>query len=76
VFSYAVTEAVIDASKDIGLEVNAEKTEYMLLSRHQNSGQNHDNKIGNRSFENMAKFKYVGTIVTNQNLIQEAIKED
>jgi hypothetical protein len=30
------------ASKEVGLEVNAEKTKYMLLSPHQNPGENHD----------------------------------
>jgi hypothetical protein len=43
----------------------------MLLSCHQNAGQNHDTKIGNSSFENVAQIKYLGLIVTNQNLIQE-----
>jgi hypothetical protein len=38
-------ETLIDASKEVGLEVNAEKTKYMLLSRHQNAGQNHEIKI-------------------------------
>jgi hypothetical protein len=46
----------------------------MLLSRHQNGGKNHDIKIANRSFENVAQFKYLGTTVTNQNLIKEEIK--
>jgi hypothetical protein len=32
-------ETFIDASKEICLEVNAEETKYMLLSRHQNAGQ-------------------------------------
>jgi hypothetical protein len=36
------TETLIDASKEVGLEINAEKTKYMLLSRHQNVGQNRD----------------------------------
>jgi hypothetical protein len=45
----------------------------MLLSRHQNAGQNHNMKTPNRS-ENVAKFRYLGTTVTNQNLIQEKIK--
>jgi nitrous oxide reductase len=36
------TETFVDASKKVGLEVKAEKTKYMLLSRHQNAGQNHD----------------------------------
>jgi hypothetical protein len=34
-------EALIDAGKEVGLEVNVEKTKYMLLSYHQNAGQNH-----------------------------------
>jgi hypothetical protein len=47
---------------------------YMLLSRHQNIGQNRDIKIANRSFENVSQFKYLGTTITNQNLIQDEIK--
>jgi hypothetical protein len=46
----------------------------MLLSRHQNIGKNRNIKIANRSFENVSQFKYLRTIVTNQNLIQEEIK--
>jgi hypothetical protein len=46
----------------------------MLLSRHQNVGQNQDIKIANRSFENVSQFKYLGTTVKNQNLIEEEIK--
>jgi hypothetical protein len=46
----------------------------MLLSRHQNVGQNREIKIANRSFENMSQLKYLGTTVTNQNLIEEEIK--
>jgi hypothetical protein len=46
----------------------------MLLSRHQNAGQNHDIKIPNRSFQNVAQFQYLRTKVTNQNLIQKEIK--
>jgi hypothetical protein len=33
-------ETLIDASKEVGLEINIEKTKYMLLSRQQNVGQN------------------------------------
>jgi hypothetical protein len=46
----------------------------MLLSRHQNAGQNHAIKIAHRSFENVAQFKYLGTTEANQNLITEEIK--
>jgi hypothetical protein len=68
------TETLIDASKEVGLEITVEKTKYMLLSHHQNVGQNRDIKIANRSFENMPQFKYLGTPITSQNLIQEEIK--
>jgi hypothetical protein len=68
------TETLIDASKEVGLEVNVEKTKYMLVSRDRNADQNRDIKIGNRSFENVTQFKYLEMTVTNQNLIQEEIK--
>jgi hypothetical protein len=45
-------ETLIDGSKKVGLEVNIEKTKYMLPSHHQNAGQNRDIKIANRCFEN------------------------
>jgi hypothetical protein len=68
------TETLIDASKEVCLEVNAEETKYMLLSRHQNAEQNHRIKTANRAFEYAAKLKYLGRPVTNQNFIQEEIK--
>jgi hypothetical protein len=46
----------------------------MIMSRHQNAVQNRDIRIANRSFENVSQFKYLGTTVTNRNLIQEKIK--
>jgi hypothetical protein len=46
-------ETLTDASKKVGPEINVEKTKYMLLSRHQNVGENRDIKIANRSFENV-----------------------
>jgi hypothetical protein len=48
------TQTLIDASKEVGLEVNVEKTKYMLVSRDQNAGQNREIKIGNISFENVS----------------------
>jgi hypothetical protein len=46
------TQTLIYASKEVGTEINPEKNKYMLLSHHQNAGQNHDIKIANRCFEN------------------------
>jgi hypothetical protein len=68
------TEILIDTSKGVGLTINVEKTKYMLLSRHQNVGQNRNIKIANRLFENVSQFKYLGMTVTNQNMIQKEIK--
>jgi hypothetical protein len=39
------TIILIDATKEVGLEINTDKTKYMLLSRHQNVGQNRDIKV-------------------------------
>jgi hypothetical protein len=52
------TETLLIASKEIGLEVNAEKTKYMVMSRDQNAGQNGYIQIGNESFETVGQFKY------------------
>jgi hypothetical protein len=53
-------KTITDASKEVGIEVNVEKTKYMLLSRRQNAKQNHDIKIANRSFENVEQL-WIGT---------------
>jgi hypothetical protein len=60
--------------KEVGLDVNTEKTEYMFTFHSQDAGQNHDIKLVTRSFGNVAELKYLGTIATNQNLIHEEIK--
>jgi hypothetical protein len=67
------TEALLNASKEVGLEVNSEKTKYMLMSD-KKAGQKHSIKIANRSFEGVAKFKYLGTTLTAQYCMQEDIK--
>jgi hypothetical protein len=68
------TEALIGASKEVGLEVNAEKNLSIcccLITKMQGKI---ITKIGDRSFENVAQFKYEYLETTNQNLIQEEIK--
>jgi hypothetical protein len=39
------TKTLIDASTEVRLQANTEKTKYILLSRHQNAGQNHNIKL-------------------------------
>jgi GTP-dependent phosphoenolpyruvate carboxykinase len=47
------SESLLEASRNIGLEVNAEKTKYMIMSRYPNLGQNQNIRIANGSFENV-----------------------
>jgi hypothetical protein len=69
-------ESLVVASKETGLTVNAENTQYMAMSRDQNAGRSHGIKTDNSFFEMVEKFKYsyLGTTLTNQNSIQEEIK--
>ena len=67
-------EVLIVASKEIGLEVNVDKTKYMVMSRDQNAGLSRNMWIDNGSFERLEEFKYLGTTLKNQNCIEEEIK--
>jgi hypothetical protein len=67
------TEDLVIASKEIGLEVNTEKTKYMVMSQTHYAGQNHNVNIDNTSFERVEEFKYLGTLM-NRNSIHEEIK--
>jgi hypothetical protein len=59
------TEALLDGSEEVGLEVNREKTKCMLMSRSQKIRQKHSIKKAKRSFEDVAKFKYLETTLTD-----------
>ena len=67
-------EALLVATKENGLEVNANKTKYMVMSRDRNAGRGHSVKIDNSCIERVEEFKYLGRTLTDQNSIQEEIK--
>jgi preprotein translocase subunit SecD len=66
-------EAPLEASRGVGLEVNTEKTKYVIVHRHKNVGQNHDMMI---SKKNPLEMRHLGTTVTNQNRIKKKLRVD
>ena len=62
-------EALVAATREIGLEVCADKTKYMVMSRDQTAGRIHSVRTDNSTFERVEGFKYWGTTLTNQNSV-------
>jgi len=67
-------EALVAANREIGLEVSADKTKYMVMSRHQNAGQIQSVRTDNTTFERVEEFKYLGTTLTNQILLWKKLR--
>jgi len=68
------TEALVVTGKEIGLELNTDKTKYMVMPRDQNAGRSHNIKNDNSSFERVEEFRCLEVNLMNQNYIQEEIK--
>jgi len=68
------SEALVAATREIGLEVSADKSKYMVMSREQNAGRIQSVRIDNSLSERVEEFKYLGTTLTNQNSIPEEMK--
>ena len=69
-------KALVATSKETRLDVNADKTKYMVIFQDQNSGWSHNIKTDNSSLERVEQFKYLVTILTNQNSSQEKMRAD
>jgi len=67
-------EALVAATRETGLEVSADKTKYMVMSRDQNAVGIQSVRMDNSTCERVEEFKYLGTTLTNQNSITEKIK--
>jgi hypothetical protein len=68
------TKSLLDASKVVGLEVNPEEIKYMGMPHYQKAGQNHSINMANRSYGDVARFRYFRTKLTDQNCVHEGIK--
>jgi len=62
------TEALVVSSMVTGLDVNVDKTKYMVMYQNQNAVRSHNIKI-NKSYFEREEFKYLGTTLTNHNSI-------
>jgi hypothetical protein len=58
-------ETLLDANKEVGLEVNSEKTKYMFMSCHRTTAQSNYIRVANKSFQKVVKFKYLGSTLTD-----------
>ena len=67
-------EALVAATREIGLDISADKTKYMVMSRDQNAGRIHSVRIDNSTFERVEEFKYLGTTLTDQKSIAVEMK--
>ncbi|KAL4126538.1 hypothetical protein QTP88_010759 [Uroleucon formosanum] len=69
------SKQLINAAKRVGLEINAEKTEYMVVQRHEQIGcRNEVLEVENYKFKRVQQFKYPGTLITQQDEIGTEIK--
>jgi hypothetical protein len=69
-------EALVAATREIGLEVSADKNKYTFMSRDQNARRIQSVRIDNSTFERVEEFKYLGTTLTNQILLRKKLRAD
>jgi hypothetical protein len=68
------THQLLAYAGDVNIVKGNINTKYVLMSRSQKVGQKHSIKTANKSFEDVAKFKYLGTTVTDKSCMHEVIK--
>jgi len=68
------TEALVVVSKEIGLEVDVDRTKYMVMSLDQNAGGSHNIKINHKPFERAEQFKYLGTNLTSKIIYRKKLR--
>ena len=64
---------LLNACKDIGLAVNTGKSKYMKIGRPRGMIANEHIRVGSNSYEKVKTFKYLGFLVTNQNIVKHGL---
>jgi hypothetical protein len=62
------------AGNDVGLDVNADKTKYMVMSREQKAGRCYNVKTDSRPFERVEKLGYLGKLKQIKNLFRNKLR--
>jgi hypothetical protein len=64
----------VETSK-LGTEINEKKTKYLVTSSYEHRRNTGDLRIGNKTFEAVQSFQYLGNIISNTNNNNKCIKE-
>jgi hypothetical protein len=59
----------VAAGKETSIEINDDKTMYMVMARGKNVGRSHNIKTNKSSFESVEEIRHFATKLTNQNSI-------
>ena len=65
---------LLNSCNDIGLTVNTGNTKYLEIGRHRDVIANEHIKTSSNSYEKVKTFKYLDSLLKNENSIQEEIK--
>jgi hypothetical protein len=63
-------------SKEIGIAVNVDKTQYMVMYGEKNVGRSNNMRIDNRSFERVEEIKYLGRTLTIKIVFSKKLRAD
>jgi hypothetical protein len=72
-----LTEVYLDLEEEtskLGMEINNNKTKYMVTSTYEHRRNAGDLRIGNKTFEAVQRFQYLGNIIGNTNSNNKCIK--
>ena len=70
-----VHREVEEKTQKMGLRVNEKKTKYMIISIAQKRRQIPNLKVGDKEFETVSSFKYLGNVIDKEGRISKCVKD-